>query len=294
VDAPSPARFTRRQLLLAGGAGLVVVGFGGAEVVSRRSKGSGTGPLTLYRVFETEQPVGEQVRLPLALASAAGDLDVPDAPGSITFRLRDPGGGLSAPTTVARRAEGIPRGYYPAVVELSTTGTWSFEVEAAGQHLATDLSALDASELPAVTRVGDPLPRIPTPTTADARSVSPICTREPACPFHEVSLDAALALGRPIVLVVSTPAHCQTAICGPVLDLVIARRATLEAAGATVIHAEVYTDDTTSTTTPTVDALGLTYEPSLFYAGADGVVKAQLGYTFDATELDDRLAPLLA
>ena len=94
---------------------------------------------------------------------------------------------------------------------------------------------------------------------------------------------------KPVVLLVSTPAFCQTAICGPVLELLVDRSEALTDR-ATVIHAEVYTDDTASETSSTVDALGLRYEPSLFVAAADGTVRRRLDYTFDAVELDDALA----
>jgi hypothetical protein len=91
---------------------------------------------------------------------------------------------------------------------------------------------------------------------------------------------------------VSTPAFCQTAICGPVLDLLVERSAALSDR-VTFLHVEVYTDDTASETTPTVDALGLRHEPSLFLADAGGTVRRRLDYTFDATELDDALRELV-
>jgi hypothetical protein len=294
VDAPASHLFTRRRLIIGGAAGLVLAGYGGSRVIGGGGDGGISGALSLIPLFPSEQPVGTKVRLPLALAADDGSyLDVKNAPSTITYRLLDPGGGRSAPTTVHRRSGGLPRGYYPATVELSAPGTWTFEADVDNQHVTTALSGVEPSALPAVTSIGDPLPDIPTPTTAAGLTVNPICTRQPACPFHSVSLDAALRMGKPIVLIVSTPAHCQFAICGPVLDLLIDRRAKLEKGGAVVIHAEVYADDSANTTSPTVDALGLTYEPALFYAGADGIVKAQLSYVFDSTELDEQLAPVL-
>jgi len=287
---------TRRRLLVAGGAGLLVATSGLLAACSDPDPDdadSDDGALTLYKVFQLEQPVGTRLRLPLALAAGDGSLDLDRPPGEITVRLRDPAGTSSAATTVRRRDTGIPRGYYPVFVELSTAGAWTLEVEAAGQALRATVDAHQPTALAFVTGVGEPLPRIPTPTPSDALGVTPICTRDPVCPFHTTSLDAALDLGRPIVLLVSTPAHCQTAICGPVLDLLTRRREALERAGVSVIHAEVYTDDSVQTTTSTVDALGLTFEPSLFVADGAGIVQARLDYTFDATELDDTLAPLV-
>ena len=56
----------------------------------------------------------------------------------------------------------------------------------------------------------------------DGRS-RPICTAEPRCPLHTTSLDAAVAAGGPVALLVSTPKFCQVAICGPVLDVLLTR-----------------------------------------------------------------------
>jgi hypothetical protein len=96
------------------------------------------------------------------------------------------------------------------------------------------------------------------------------------------------------VLLVSTPAFCQTAICGPVLDLLVERRADLAAAHVGVVHAEVYVDEKAQEATSTVTTLGLRHEPALFLAAADGTVQNRLDYTFDRTELDQALRRLMA
>lgn len=286
-----PSPLTRRRLLVAGGAGLLTAGTAG--LLLARSDGEPEA-VSLYKVFQADQPVGRKIRLPLALAAFDGSLDLEDPPDTIAVRLVDPSGAKSATATVRRRATGIPRAYYPVFVELSTPGEWALEVRVGGQLLTAFVYGREATELPLVTAVGDLLPRIPTPTLANGLGVNPICTRLPSpCPFHGTSLDAALAGPGPVVLLVSTPAHCQTAICGPVLELLIDRGDSLTRAGATVIHAEVYTDDSLKTLTTTVDALGLTFEPSLFVAHAGGEVVARLDYTFDATELDETLASVL-
>src|SRR3546814_12918171 len=72
-----------------------------------------------------------------------------------------------------------------------------------------------------VVKPGDAIPAVATPTPTDARGVNPICTAEPACPLHDVSLADALGEGRPIALLVATPAFCQIAICRPVLALLL-------------------------------------------------------------------------
>jgi hypothetical protein len=135
-----------------------------------------------------------------------------------------------------------------------------------------------------IPRAGDPLPVFATPTLADPLGVDPICTDDPACPFHQTSLDQSLREGRPVALLVGTPAHCTTGICGPVLNL-------LEDAAATYgdrvafVHAEVYTDDTLQTPTEAIRQLSLTFEPSLFVVDASGAVNSRLDVIYDATEL---------
>ena len=98
-----------------------------------------------------------------------------------------------------------------------------------------------------------------------------------------------LADGRPVAVLVSTPAFCQTAICGPVLDVLLDRRA--EAPEDLVfVHVEVYTDETAERVAPAVQALSLSYEPVLFVAGTDGRITARLDNIFDAVEMRDALA----
>jgi hypothetical protein len=59
-----------------------------------------------------------------------------------------------------------------------------------------------------------------------------------------------------------------------------------------MLHAEVYTDETTETLAPVIDAYGLTFEPTLFLAGADGTIVARLDNIYDTTELVERLQSL--
>lgn len=280
---------TRRQLLLTGTAAAALAACGGGSSEPKAK----TDGLLLYAAFRPEAPVGQPARFPLALAAADGSLDLDRPPATIDVALRSPDGTTTELGTVKRHARGIPRGYYPVHATLPAAGAWTFVVTAGAQQLTTKVTAQPAGALASVPGPGDVLPRIPTPTVDNHRGVRPICTRDPQCPFHAVSLDAAIGKGGPIVFLVSTPAYCQTAICGPVLDLVVARRSQLEAAGATVIHAEVYVDDKAQQTTDAVNALGLTYEPALFLAAPDGTVNERLDYTFDATELSEALSRLL-
>ncbi len=290
---------TRRRLLLAGAGGLVLAACGGGGDGTASGTTAATtaptatpGALSLIRVFAPEQAVGVPVRLPLAFADSSG-APTDEVPERISVQAVSPGGAEAEPVTVERRGTGIPSPYYPFEATFDEEGVWQLVIAVGAARTSTEVTVRPAQGLAVVPGPGDRLPSIPTPTTTDAMGIDPMCTAQPPCPLHEVSLDEAMAASRPVVLLVSTPAFCQTAICGPVLELLV-ERAGASADRASFLHAEVYTDDTASETSPTVAALGLRYEPSLFLADATGVVRSRLDYTFDATELDASLTALLA
>lgn len=292
---------SRRQVLL-GATGTVLLaacakkedGGDDASLPSTTSTlpGASSGGLVLFKAFQPKQPAGVDLRLPLALADSEGSFDV-DLPKTISVRLRGPDGTVGAPMAIERHEQDLPRGYFPLRTRFDAAGRWTIVAEAGKTQVETTLDVAPASDLPSVPAPGDPLPNIPTPTRKDHQGVNPICTATPPCPFHAVSLDEAIGAGNPIVLLVSTPAYCQVAICGPVLDLLIKRKAHFDQAGITAIHAEVYVDRQAQETSPTVDALGLDFEPSLFLAAPDGTVTDRLDSIFDGNELDDALARLV-
>lgn len=287
---------TRRSLLLATAGGAVLAacgGDGGGDSAGPTTTEADPDLLRIAPVFFPEQPVGRPVRLPLALADVDG-IVLQDVPGELSVRIRSAGGEVGPPVTVERHDRSVPRPYFPLVTTLASEGPWTIEVEAGGRAVEpVTVTGRAARDLPAVPSAGEGLPSLVTPTLEDAGGVDPICTRDPICPLHATSLDAALGGGRPVALLVSTPAFCQTAVCGPVLELLLERQGAIGDRGA-LIHAEVYTDRTAETTTPAVQALGLPWEPSLFLADAEGRVVERLDYTFDAVELDDAIDRWLA
>lgn len=149
---------------------------------------------------------------------------------------------------------------------------------------------------PAATAIpfpGRPMKAVPTPTVAEPRGVNPICTRQPPCPLHDVSLDSALAQRRPVALLLATPALCQSRLCGPVLENLLAHRDAF-ADRVSFVHAEIYTALDGQKKAPAVDTYGLTNEPVLFVAGADGVVRERLDNAFDKAEARRALEAIVA
>jgi len=298
MRARSSSLLTRRQVLLGGSAaaGAVLLGACGGD-----DDGSGAGGTTstaaplasglaLAQFFGGPMFIaGTEVRLPFGVADQDGLLATEDTPSKLTVQVLDPDGStVGGEIEVERHADGLPRAYFPLRLTIDEPGIYTARTEIGGA--GTEMSfQIDAAEDVKVIQAGAPMPVVETPTTADARGVTPVCTNEPACPLHEVSLAAALGEGTPIALLVASPAFCQIAICGPVLDVLLDVRA--DHPEVRFLHAEVYADPAKDLQTyaPVVAPLGLHFEPCLLLIGADGVVVERVDTIYDRTELRARL-----
>jgi hypothetical protein len=104
-----------------------------------------------------------------------------------------------------------------------------------------------------------------------------------------VTLTQALQAGKPVAYLIGTPAFCQTGVCAPILDNLIVSHNRL-GDKVTMVHAEVYTDNTATTTTPAVAAYNMSFEPCLWVTDATGTVVERLDFVFDQGEIDTALA----
>ena len=206
---------------------------------------------------------GREVRAPFGVADAEGLLPLDRTPEALTVTVLGPGGDVVVePFEVARHAEGLPRPYFPLRFTVDDPGIYTGRSEIDGAALEMAIK-IDAAGDVQVIQAGDPLPPIITPTVDDAHGVEPICTSEPVCPLHDVTVAEALDAGRPIALLVATPAFCQIAICGPVLDVLLA--VADDHPDVRLLHAEVYANPARDldVKTAAVEELGLTFEPCL-------------------------------
>jgi len=196
---------------------------------------------------------------------------------------------------VTVRREGLIVPYYPVVMRFPSSDPVDFTFSASGGSWASVALASGTGE-EALVGPGDRFPSVGTPTFDNALGVDPMCTRSPEpCPFHEVSLDVAMATGRRVVLLLSTPAFCGNQIaCGPALEILIDTVSALDPDVA-VIHAEIYTSPTgreLGPTSPALDASGAWFEPLLYTIDADARVTHRLDFMFDRTELAEVLVSI--
>jgi hypothetical protein len=260
-------------------------------------------PAFLMPFFATgdggEPPVlrtGTEQRVPWGLADADGAPIHDGVPDLVEFALSLDGTAVGSPIPVQRHFSGVPFPYFPLRFTVAQPGAYTATVTVDGKALARNFVVADPADVRLVQRGEKAIP-VETPTSDNARGVEQICTRSPACAFHATTLAAALGSGKPTAFIVSTPAFCQTSVCGPVLESLI------EAAAArpdiNFVHAEVYShfdsaNPSASKLTDAVQRYGLTYEPSLMLIDAGGVVTERLDFTWDSVELATGLDALKA
>lgn len=299
---PVGRRAFLRRIGLAGGGALVALGAPSLLAACGGSEDDGDeatlalGPVgsQLVGLFNYQGGYlasGIPQRAAFAIATAAGPPS-PDGPASFVGRLRREGVDKGE-VELRKHADGTPIAYYPLLTTFDEPGIWELTTELDGAE-ATQSFQVDPPELVDLVQPGQAMVPVATPTIVDARGVTPICTADPQCPLHERSLAEVLAGGGPVALLISTPQYCTTTVCGPVLDLLLEQRdAHPELA---MVHAEVYVDPAagpdpaSAGTTDVVDAYGLTFEPSLFVARADGTVSSRLDNVMDRGELAEALA----
>jgi hypothetical protein len=238
---------------------------------------------------------GKPARLTFGFADKDGVfLTKPPQSGPLTFSIQSNGQRIGDPITVDAHTDGIPKAYYPVIFTPPAAGVYSVSTGINGNPVARDIQITATT-----TVVGAGRQMIPfdTPTVADKRGVDLLCTRNPPCPLHDVTLREALAGGTPVAFLVATPQFCQQAICGPVLDVLLGKKD--EFPNIKMLHSEVYptvadAQPSVGKVTDVVNAYGLTFEPCLYLADRTGMIVNRLDTIFDGVELRDALTKLAA
>lgn len=257
--------------------------------------------LSVVRFFGPYFVAGQVNRVPFGLADEDGLLPEDALPDELAVTVRGPDGDVVADAVTATvRTEGLPRAYYSFEFTPETAGFYDFTMPTDSGEVFSQVQVVESDDptLEGFIGPGDQMPAVETPTDDDARGVTPICTQEPPCDLHAVTVAEALGDGGPMVLLVATPAFCQTAVCGPVLEVMIDQMPDFP--DVRFVHAEVFADPANNSTpvvpedfAPVVDALGLPFEPVLYTVGADGVVRERLDYIFDGSEINEAVQRLV-
>lgn len=297
-----PAQRVSRRAVLLGGASLAVLGACGDDKKQTSSDKPGAtnadgSKYSLVAFFDGASSVqaGIPQRVTFGLGDTQGAL-VDTGPAELAVEVLQ-GKKVVARATSTRHDKGLSRGYYPVSFTPPKAGVYTARTTISGRQVEASFQAAQKVPIP---RAGQSMIVTDTPTVSDRRGVNPICTRTPACPLHEVNLRDALSRGKPVALLMATPAYCQTAICGPVLDVLLSQRREF-GDQIQMIHAEVYADGkaaaaniASATLAPTLQAYKLPFEPVLFLSRPDRTIAARIDTIFDEDELRSALRTLVA
>lgn len=299
-DRTRQLHIDRRTMLVAGLGGLGIVG--SAALLAACGGSDDTVPLTqtqtaqLVPLFPRDVAyiaAGVPARL---IFTVTDDEGVPrsDLPEKVTFTIRQDDQQVGEPVEAIRRDEDIPRPYLGFTFTFPDKGVYDVYATVDDQDLNTPLIVMDPDEVK-MPVIGQPLPPAATATEEESLDVDPICTLVPQCPFHEHNLEDVLGTGKPVVVLLATPAYCQTTACGPILENLMAEAGSL-ADDVIVIHSEVYEDAAVvddlndATLAPLPLAYNMAFEPALFVTDSKGILVGRGDIAVDRAEMRELLA----
>ena len=236
------------------------------------------------------------------LIVALGNSDIALGPNRLVFAILEEGvGPVRLPETSASfyyleatpaelRTETTARfvkwpagtaGVYVANVTFDDDGRWGLVVavpdgEGSSRIAQTGFIVKPRSSSPAI---GEPAPLSVNKTDQDVTDLSELTTAPVPDPdLYRMTIADAAATGRPTVVTFGTPAYCETATCGPQLDVVSSLKDKYRQR-ANFIHVEVYDnpneiegDLSRAKPSPLLEEWGLVSEPFTFVLDGEGVV----------------------
>jgi hypothetical protein len=277
---------TRRALLRAGlGAGMATAGavlvpsmHGAAFAADRPSIQATSFASDLYA-----SPDAQRFSL-ILLRPTSSEIRTDVAGPPVEVRFKAPGGDWGPYVKLRLDREGLPkrRGIYRTDAVFDAAGNWKVRAKIGGKVANTfpqKVAATAAAPVP-----GQAAPRAASPTVNDSLGVNPICTRDPQCPLHTVSLSDAIGSGTAVAVLFATPALCTSQYCGPVLDEMLKVMDPYRDR-VTFVHVDIYKGTSATIVSPTVEAWNLPSEPWLFGIDGAGTVTARLDTAFGKTEM---------
>lgn len=269
---------------------------GGKTVAALRKQASGAGPVLAPT---QSQLTPGQNRYGFALFDRAR-AQIADVP--VALYVAPAGGKTSGPVVAKWESLKVPaqfqsrstaddpdaaKAIYAAQLKFPKAGR--YEVVAIAKldgRLVSSAVQADVTTTGKVPAVGDPAPKIDTPTVASAGGdVKKIDTRLPPSSLHGENFKDVVGK-KPVVLLFATPALCQTRVCGPVVD--VAEQVKAERGkDAEFIQMEIFRDnDVKKGYRPQVRAYNLPTEPWVFAIDRNGKVAARIEGPYSASELE--------
>ena len=200
------------------------------------------------------------------------------------------------------------RGVYEAEgVVFDRPGVWraevSIEIDDVTRRLTADFAVAEVSAIPAP---GDPAPKTRNHTLESkdvpVEAIDSMAAGSGEIPdpeLHRWTVEDAIDEGRPTLILIGTPAYCESQFCGPEVEE-LQRLAEGYPDRAVYIHIEVWKDYNAQPQVVNKAAAewllrdGNMTEPWLYLVGADGVVVDRWGSLFDSADVTNALQRLPA
>jgi len=185
-------------------------------------------------------------------------------------------------------------GIYWGEIDVPSPGTWiTAAVAKDGSKTGVGVGHAVVKD-DVVAAVGSKAKATPTPVATTDAAIAKICTRVPVDHMHYISLDDALANGKPTVVSFATPKFCTSQLCGPVVDEQILVFEKVGKDAANFIHVEEFPTQDVSKPAPAFVAWGFQSEPWVIVIDAKGIIRARFLGPATADMIESALNPLLA
>ena len=192
--------------------------------------------------------------------------------------------------TVLDRSTGTTLSSPQASISLYGPGSGADDV-------TTTVYVKENSSTPAI---GSPAPASMNKTSRDVEALDRLTTAPAPDPdLYRMTIREALASGMPLVVSFATPGYCQTATCGPQVEVLSGIKDRYRGR-ANFIHVEVFDnpheiqgDLGKAQAVPSVEEWGLPTEPWTFIVDGGGAVSAKYEAFTTAEEIQEGLAAVL-
>lgn len=250
---------------------------------------------TLIPVIAASELVVGPNRVPIGILRNGTPINDPNLKLHLRFFYLDgnDAGTAQSEADAIYRAQGLPAGLYVAYPTLGQAGSWAIEVQIprsdGSQHVSKlRINVLATPNTPAVGSQAIPSKNLTIRDVPDLKQLTSDTNPDPD--LYQMSIADALSAGKPFLVAFSTPGFCQTAVCGPNLQ-VIKRLKEQYKGQVNFIHVEVYPypfgeSFQAQRRVPAMDEWNLHTEPWTFLIDAEGSIQAKFegGITFDEME----------
>ena len=193
-----------------------------------------------------------------------------------------------------RAPAGEGRGVYVARTSFDHAGAWGVQARAERPDLPplTARASFQVQPQSSAPSVGARAIPSHNPVRREVASIEQICSAQPPCDMHELSIADALGLRRSLMISFATPGYCTSQTCAPVHGEV-QKVKTRRAQQAEFVHVEIYKDPRNLVVADAVTEWHLLSEPWVFVVDRNGQIADRLEGVTDAEELDASLAAVL-